>query len=501
VSTNDWIAPPCVGRDTEGEEDAIPSFPTHCLPGAAGAMANEIARVTTSQSVALASASVLGILSAAIGAGLEIVTGAERVTRPNLFVMAIAESGTGKGEAFKLAAKPFEDSESEEIERFEMLTRPGLMSELSVAEKRAKKLCNRAVQESDQHARISAMEEYRQAEEERATLQKKLESAPRWKVGDVTKEALAIVMQGQPGEAVASLSSEARGIFSIVKGRYGKEGGDEDFYCSAYSGDSMAVDRVGRPRVTLRRPCLSVLWMVQPDAARRAFGDETLTESGLLPRFLIFDPKVEPRERQGETPPIPKDVTEGWKCLVEDLLKYRRGGRERVQATASPEAAAILQEYENENIRARRRGGALHDLAPYVARWTENAWKVALLLHAARHGGRAHASPLAAETACDAVAVVRWFSERQLEVLSAGRAERLRKRVLALLAVLAEGDGEVSLRDLRRSHAFDEAEIRQLQARFSQSFQILERRGTGGRPSLVATRKRPLEDVKSFPAA
>ncbi|MCW1916904.1 YfjI family protein [Luteolibacter sp. GHJ8] len=495
MSTSDWIAPPGVGLDKAGDEDAIPNFPMHCLPGAAGAMAEEIARVTTSQSNVLAGASVLGFLSAAVGAGFEIGTGAERVTKPNLFVMIIAQSGTGKGEAFKLAGKPFEDAEAREIERFEMLIRPGLISELSVAEKRAKRLCTRAAQNSDLHLRNSAMEEYKKAEEERVALQRKLESAPRYKVGDVTKEALAMVMQGQPGEAVASLSSEARGIFSIVKGRYGKEGGDEDFYCSAYSGDSLAVDRVGRPRVVLRKPCLSVLWMVQPDAARRAFGDETLTESGLLPRFLIVDPKVEPKERQGEVSGISKDVMDGWNSLVGDLLIYRRGGEEPMRATASAEAAAILQEYENECIRARRRGGALHDMAPYVARWSENAWKVALVLHAARHGGLAHSFPLAAETARDAVELVKWFSERQLEVLSAGRTEMLRKRLVALLAVLTENAGEVSLRELRRSHAFDESEVRRLYERFGQSFQIVEKRGTGGRPSMVATTKRPLEDV------
>lgn len=493
---DEWKETPSLDLDTADEDHAVPPFPLHCLPEAAGAMAKEIARVTTSQSAELAGVSVLGVLSAALGAGLQIVTGPERLTRPNLFIMAIAESGTGKGEAFKLAAKPFENAEAEEIERFEMRTRPRLLAELSVAEKRAKKLCNDAAKEKDKHSRIAAMDEYRQAEEERVALEKNLESAPRWKVGDVTKEALAIVMQGQPGEAAASLSSEARGIFAIVKGRYAKEGGDEDFYCSAYSGDSVAVDRVGRPRVMLRSPCLSILWMVQPDASRRAFEDETLTESGLLPRFLIFDAKVEPKERDGETACIPKDVNESWKSLVVRLLEYRGRGGEAAHATMTPEAAAILREYENENIRARQRSGTLHDLASYVARWAENAWKVALLLHAARHGNLAHASSLVAQTASDAVEVVRWFSERQLEVLAAGRTERLRKRVLALLAVLAEGDGQVSLRELKRSHGFEEAEVRQLQDRFGQSFRIVKRRATGGRSSLMATTKTDLEDEK-----
>jgi hypothetical protein len=487
-----WKAPP----DADPvKEDAPEPFPMECLPGAAEVMAREIARVTTSQSEPLAAAAVLGILSASIGAGIEVNTGGERRTRGNLFTLAIADSGTGKGEAYKLAADPFEALEAEEIESFEMHVKPGLLAELNVATARANKLCKDAAKESDRHARQGTLAEYRNAEEERADLQRQIESAPRWKVADVTQEALAVVMQGQPGEAVASLSSEARGIFSIVKGKYSKEGGDEGFYCSGYSGDSLTADRVGRPRVTLRRPCLSILWMIQPDAARKAFDDDSMTESGLLPRFLIFDPKAEPQERNTQPAPIPPAIKTAWAALIADLVdSYRRKGNDPRTATTSREALAVLADYENENIRRRRPSGDLRDLAPYVARWTENAWRIAVVLHAARHGSKGHAAELDGGTARDAVKVMRWFSDRQLETLSAGRWEKLRKRLLALLAVLAEANGEISLRDLRRSHSFEEEEIRQLQATFPKSFRIVRRKPEKGRPSEVVTNR--LEDIK-----
>ena len=57
--------------EAELEEELTP-FPTHCLPGAAGDMAREIGRVTTAQNEPLAAASVIAILSAAIGAGIEV---------------------------------------------------------------------------------------------------------------------------------------------------------------------------------------------------------------------------------------------------------------------------------------------------------------------------------------------------------------------------------------------------------------------------------------------
>jgi hypothetical protein len=481
--------------DDEGEE--LP-FPMHCLPGITGEMARQIARVTTAQNEPLAATSCLAIVSASIGAGLEVGTGGERRTRGNLYALAIAASGTGKGETYGLAADPFEQLEAQAIATFEEQTRPHLESSLHIAELRSKKIAQAAAKETDMNARFVTEAEHREAMETQADLQRQLEAAPAWKVADVTKERLAVIMAGQPGEAVASMSSEARGIFSIVKGKYSSEGGDEDFYCSAYSGDSVTVDRQSRPRVTLRRPCLSILWMVQPDAARKAFGDSSLTESGLLPRFLTFDPKAEPQVRDTDPAPIPQQYKAEWANLIGALVdSYRLRGNEPRIATVTPEAAALLAEYERENILRRQSTGDLPDLAAYVARWAENAWRLAVVLHAARHGAAAHEAALDRETAGDAVELMRWFSAKQLQVLAAGRRENLKTRLLALLALLAEARGEISFRELRRSHGFDEAQVRQLAAVFPQAFRIEKRQGDMGRPSWIAAS--PLEEMKKPP--
>jgi hypothetical protein len=480
----------------EDEEDELP-FPMHCLPGIAGEMARQIARVTTAQNEPLAAASCLAVVSASIGAGLEVGTGGERRTRGNLYALAIAASGTGKGESYKLAADPFEQLEAQAIATFEEQTRPHLTASLQVADSRAKRLVAAAAKETDRHARIGAEMECRQAMTEKEDLQRALEAAPAWKVADVTKEKLAVIMAGQPGEAVASLSSEARGIFSIVKGKYSSEGGDEDFYCSAYSGDSVTVDRVGRPRVTLRRPCLSILWMVQPDAAK-AFGDSSLTESGLLPRFLTFDPKAEPQVSDAPPAPIPQACKAGWASLIGELVEsYRLRGDEPRIATVTPEATALLAEYERENIRRRQSTGDLPDLAAYVARWAENAWRLAVVLHAARHGAAAHEAALDRETAGAAVELMRWFSTKQVQVLAAGRRENLKTRLLALLALLAEANGGISFRELHRSHGIDKAQVQQLAAVFPQKLTIEKRQAEMGRPSWIV--KRSLEDMGKSP--
>ncbi len=462
-------------------------FPLHCIPSVAGDMAREIARVTTSQNQPLAAASVLGILSASLGAGLEMSTGGERRTRGNLFILAIAASGTGKGEAFNLAAAPYEFAESEAMSEFEMREKPKLLAALRLAESRMKHLEKKAEREEVKTEQDKAQISFQEASLEVAKLQARVDAAPRMMVSDATKEALAKVMAAQPGEAIASLSSEARGVFSILKGRYGKEGGDEDFYCSAYSGESKPTDRVGRGQVILRRPCLSVLWMVQPDAARKAFGDEALTESGLLPRFLTFDPKAEPMERDAPPAPIPANVKKNWANLVTSLVdNHRILGATPRSVKVADDVYGIMLAYENENIR-HQRSGPLKDMRSYAARWTENAWKMALVLHAAEHGSSAHEKELDATTARNAIEVVRWFVDKQLEILAAGRQQKWRARLTALLSALGDAGGEISLRDLRRSHGFEAEELKLLVDRYPSQLRVEKKSSGTGRPSEVLT--------------
>lgn len=478
------VIPPAQPEITADEPES-PDFPMHVFPGIAGQMAREIARVTTSQNGTLAATAILGILSASLGAGVRASTGGERYVRPNIYLLVIADSGTGKGESSKLACAPYHACEIEAIKEFDLRVRPGLTAKLQVTEARAKKLCADAAKLPNVADREAATEDYAGAEEELAQIRQKLESAPKWIVGDITKERLATILQAQPGEAVASISSEARGILSIVKGRYSKDGGDEDIYLSGYSGDPISVDRASGRKVALNDPCLSVLWMVQPDAARDAFALDSMTVSGLFPRFLIVDPKAEPQERFTPPDPIPASIKDGWASLIRSLaFCYRMAGNEPCTVTVAADAGEAMHDYERENVRRRRRKGDLWDLAPYVSRWTENAWKIALVLHCAKYATEAHTEELELTTAIHAVEVMRWFSDRQLEVLHEGRREKIQKRLSALLAVLAEAKGEISVRDLRRSKGVEDGELQQLVIMFPNCFKIEKRQPEKGRPSL-----------------
>jgi hypothetical protein len=79
----------------------------------------------------------------------------------------------------------------------------------------------------------------------------------------------------------------------------------------------------------------------------------------------------------------------------------------------------------------------LRDVTSYAARWNEQAWRLAVCLHAGEWGAQAHEQTLEVETAARAIELADWFAAQQLEILSAGRAagrKKLRDEVLALLA-------------------------------------------------------------------
>ena len=69
-------------------------------------------------------------------------------------------------------------------------------------------------------------------------------------------------------ETLASLSPDAGTAVNNILERYSKlDRTDESLYINSYSGDYCRADRIGRSSVTLHKPCLTVLWLVQPDKA------------------------------------------------------------------------------------------------------------------------------------------------------------------------------------------------------------------------------------------
>jgi hypothetical protein len=413
-------------------------FPLHSLPPVCEAITRAVCE-TVRVLESLPGCCLLGILSAAIGAGLQIRSGASRVTRGNLYLLASAESGSGKSETFRHVAKPFLEFETKRVEVWKLETKPGLLAEREVLNAEIVKL----------RKAVSSATGPTEREEIRAKLKDKLTALedvetqlrpPALSCEDVTGERLGVLL-AHNSEQLASLSADALAIVNILLGRYNKlDRTDEGIYLKAYSGDRCKVDRQSRESVLLESPCLTALWLTQPDKLDSLLAERSLSDGGLIPRILCCHTHCEAREIAQEGPEIPTNLENAYQDLIRSLLETYRLADEPF--TIEPTSEALEAMIAHYNAIVKRRRTDLRDVTIYAARWNEQAWRIAVVLHAGLQGADAHEHKLEIDTANRAIELTDWFAAQQLEILSASREKARREiwnKVLSLLAAKPDG--------------------------------------------------------------
>ena len=268
------------GAKRDEPNDAGETFPLHCLPPLVEAMAKEVC-ATERVPESLVGCCALGILSASIGDGLAVQSASNRVTRGNIYLLASAESGSGKSETFRHMAKPFQQFEMDRIKRWKELERPDAIAMRGLLQADIKERKRQYAKHHDDNIG----EEVKEFEREMEELQKRLD-APTLSCEDVTTEKLADLLS-KNDEQLASLSADALSTVNILLGRYNKlDRTDEGLYLKAYSGDPCVIHRMSRDPISLESPCLTALWLTQPDKLQSLLDERSLNEGGLIPRIL-----------------------------------------------------------------------------------------------------------------------------------------------------------------------------------------------------------------------
>lgn len=404
-------------REANDEEPAATPFPADALPPAMAAFVTAVSRCERVP-IALPAVCALGVASAAIGAGLEVVSGPNRVTRGNLYLLASAESGSGKSETFRLVAAPVVDHQTRLLDIWRQKTSPQLQSEIRVLDKEIGLLEKKAARTTEPTERDRMLGELEFKLARKDDLARRA-AMPCVVAQDVTTERLAVLLRDNR-EVVSSASADARKLVDNLLGRYnpGKTT-DESLYLSAYSGDFVRVDRQGRDAVVLNRPCLALCWFVQPDLLATMLDEQSLSASGFLPRLLVCDTRATPRKIEGEPQILSEPVRGQWLQLIGDLLATFHATDRPHRITPTPEAVAVLNDFHNRIV--DRRTTDLADVGAFAARYAENAWRLTVVLHAAQWADEAANQSLAHDTAANAVRVVEWFAASQLDILAKGR--------------------------------------------------------------------------------
>jgi hypothetical protein len=115
----------------------------------------------------------------------------------------------------------------------------------------------------------------------------------------------------------------------------------------------------------------------------------------------------------------------------------------------TPDALEALNAHYNAIVKRRR--SDLRDVTIYAARWNEQAWRIAVVLHAGLHGAHAHEHTLELDTVKRAIELADRFAAQQLEILSTSREKARRQIWDEVLSLLDENPQGIRASDVYRA--------------------------------------------------
>jgi hypothetical protein len=346
------------------------------MPSALQAMGQDVA-IAVGVHESLAAAGALGMASIALANRVELTIKPGHVCRANTYWLVAAGIGTGKTSVMRPFLPPLLDWEAGQLDAFRNRLARWQAAQLVIDGRRAAMKREAGKPDTDMReleARLARLElEVGEEPEE-----------PRLFAEDATSEALGKRLAGN-SERMGVVSSEARKVLQLARGRYNEKGGDLDLWLKAHAGDPHRVDRQGRPPYDLRSPCLSALLFTQPDALQAIGADPEARASGFLARFMYVVP---PGGGATEYPTdsVPDRVARAYRNTVTGILNLstaidRDGNHGPLPATLAPEAYDLFRSsygrWGRELNEVAQAGNVF--LATWLGKCREHAARLALL--------------------------------------------------------------------------------------------------------------------------
>jgi hypothetical protein len=220
---------------------------------------------------------------------------------------------------------------------------------------------------------------------EQDDLEDKLKHTCRVWTSDFTSEALGGLLQYN-NEVIGVCSDEGGIALYNMLGRY-TEGNvtDDILLCKCFSVNSHPIDRISRGQILLKAPCVALLLIVQPDLLQMAFSHTRLLLGGYLARCFSADTKLQMREETDENAaPFDAGIKASWNTFITAVYKKYHDATEPFDIPVDEEVSKLSRKLHNTIVRRGR--GRLADIRSFAARWVEQTWKVAILVHVGTHG-------------------------------------------------------------------------------------------------------------------
>ncbi len=424
---------------TPPDESKKSLFPVNRLPDGIKEMVTAIAESLQVPPDMPATAA-LGVVSACIQGKFEVQVKPDWKEQANLYILVIARPSERKSPVLQILTAPLYAYSKEQ----NFLRGPAIQEYQT-----KRKIIEGAIESLTARASKKGDVGYFEISEKQRELESLKPVHPvRLIADDVTPEKLVSLMAANDGK-MAVISAEG-GLFDILAGLYSLNVNIDPFL-KAYTGDSIQIDRQGRPSEIIDNPALTMLLMIQPSVLEKIIENGKFNGRGLTARFLYSYPmSMIGKGRKFETDPIGEDNKEVYESLLYSLLKIPLGDQPRI-LTLSKEAYILFSDwfYWIED----RFNNEFYKVESWAGKLAGNTARIAGVLHCCQHQERGADYPISGKAMQDAIEIAKYFVDHALFIFEkAGetdtQAEKDAKYILKRID--STGLTEMSKRDLVR---------------------------------------------------
>lgn len=323
----------------------LPEFPTEILPGWLREFVEDEAHSTQTPHDL---AGLLALAACACACAKKVLTLVRGgwIEPLNIYVAVALPPGSRKTRIFSAIEEPLNDYEAEKAKELGPIVAEA-EARHKIEQGRLNKLQAKAGA-AKEYDRDSLIQEATELAVELSNT--KLPKLPRLVADDVTPESLSTLLKDHDGK-LAVLSAEG-GVFDLMAGRYSGNGAPNfEVFLKAHAGDTLRVDRIGRPPEYVMSPALTMGLAVQPEVLSGLAGKPGFKGRGLLGRFLYaLPPSLLGRRKVGASSLLPH-ARAAYNTTIRKLLEASpardQDGREVARLLKySPEAQAKHLEFE-----------------------------------------------------------------------------------------------------------------------------------------------------------
>ena len=256
-----------------------PDVPCNILPGTWGQMAQAVSDCTQTPTV-MAVMATLGVLATLIHGRYEVDAGTHHEILA-FWGVTVSASGTRKSAVMGHFQEPllhWEKLISDRMRR-EIIRNEAVRSTTA---KRIENLKQQSAKASPEE--LKALRD--EIEREESEMPDEIKT-PILFTEDSTPETMQRLLSENCGR-IAVLSDEP-GLFRILGGLYSKGGASLDVFLKGHVGSALKVARAAHS-IYVKRPCISMSLMIQPDMVAELAGSNQFRSSGLMARFFYSVP-------------------------------------------------------------------------------------------------------------------------------------------------------------------------------------------------------------------